>query len=106
MVEVEKIFKEIVSELSVQAHVDEGKMMSSAGLQYKGKNFIFLWDDRMVFRLERDFDPGSEGIHNYELLNPFKSKPPLKDWFVLRADHDKWPNLARIALEKMRTKMG
>ncbi|MBO3698591.1 hypothetical protein [Roseivirga sp. E12] len=98
----EKIFKSILSDLSMHPEVAEGKMMSSSGIQYKGKNFAFLWGDKMVFKLGRDFDPSSEGIHKYELLNPFKNKPPLKDWFVIaETSSDKWVLLAEIAYQKM-----
>jgi len=82
-----------------------GKMMSTSGIQFKGKNFAFLYGDRIVFRLERGFYPASEGIHKFELFNPFRQKPPLKDWFVFdRSSIDQWPLLADIALEKMSAK--
>lgn len=99
-------FKEIVLELTKIEGVEAGTMMSSPGIQYKKKNFVFLWDDKMCFRLGRDFEPSSEGIHKYELLNPFKTKPPLKDWFVLTDQSDKWHLLAQIAYEKMKSKVG
>lgn len=83
-------------------NVSEGTMMSSMGIQYKGKNFVFIWKEKMVFRLGRDFDPASEGIYKFELLNPFINKPPMKDWFVIdEASSDKWQLLAQIAYQKM-----
>lgn len=99
------IFATIEREMSVIPGIETGTMMSSPGLQFKGKNFMFMWEHRMVFRLGRDFDPASEGIHHYELLNPFKTKPPLKDWFVLTEQHEKWPLLAEIAYQKMKSKL-
>ena len=65
--------------VATQEHVTAGTMMSSPGIQYKGKNFAFLYKNgTMCFRLGRTFEPESEGIHQYELLNPFRNKPPLK----------------------------
>ena len=89
--------------ITTQEHVTEGTMMSSPGIQYKGKNFAFLYKNgTMCFRLGRTFDPESEGIHQYELLNPFRNKPPLKDWFVIGPDYtEQWPLLAEIALQQM-----
>ena len=102
MSEAEQIFKSITESLCQEEHVEEGTMMSSPGIQYKGKNFAFLWKEKMVFRLGRDFDPSSEGIHKFELLNPFKNKPPLKDWFVIeKTSSDKWLFLTQIAYQKM-----
>lgn len=85
--------------------VNEGKMMSSPGIQYRKKNFAFLYKEKaMCFRLGREFEPASEGIHDYELLNPFKNKPALKDWFVIGFEYaDKWPELAQIAFKKIST---
>lgn len=102
MDEVNRIFEDVKGELCGLPDVTEGKMMSSVGIQFKGKNFAFYRDGTMVFKLGRDFDPASEGIHQYELLSPFKSKPPLKDWFVIgNTSSDKWPLLAEIAYQKM-----
>ncbi|WP_286755604.1 hypothetical protein [Roseivirga sp. UBA838] len=103
MNKAEQFFETLVNHFATQADVTEGKMMSSRGLQYKGKNFLFNWDNEMCFRLGRDFDPASEGIHHYTLLNPFKTKLPLKDWFVLTTDMDKWIALAEIALARMKS---
>lgn len=83
--------------------VSIGKMMSSPGIQFKGKNFAFYYKGAMCFRLGRNFDPESEGIHQYDLLSPFKNKPPLKDWFVIGEDYrEKWQELAEIALQEIR----
>ncbi|WP_420387698.1 hypothetical protein [Roseivirga sp.] len=106
MHKAEQQFEALIEHFKNQPEITEGKMMSSRGLQYKGKNFLFNWDDKMCFRLGRSFDPASEGLHQYSLLNPFKSKPPLKDWFVFTTDFEKWPLLADIALAKMKEELG
>lgn len=99
----EQLFNDLRREIiSHHEEVHEGTMMSSPGIQYNRKNFAFLYRGGMCFRLGRDFEPGSEGIHDYSLLNPFKNKPPLKDWFVISTEYsEKWPLLAEVALQKI-----
>ena len=80
-----------------------GKMMSSHGIRYKNKVFAFAYREAMVFRFGRGFDPGALGIHDYKLLAPFKTKPPLLDWFEIGPAHaSQWEELARLALQRMR----
>ena len=73
-------FKEITDNLSYKfENVAPGKMMSSPGITYKKKVFSFFYKDKMVFRLGNTFNFSEVGIENYELLNPFRNKPPFKD---------------------------
>lgn len=79
-----------------------GKMMSSPGIQYQGKVFAFYYAGRMVFKLGRDFQPESLGIRQYSLLAPFKTKPPMIDWFEIPStEQQRWEALARYALQRM-----
>jgi hypothetical protein len=77
-------------------------MMSSPGIRYQDKFFAFYYKKSIVLRLGRDFKPESVGITNYSLLSPFKTKPPLVDWFCITvADQERWEELAKIALNIM-----
>lgn len=79
-----------------------GKRMSSPGIQYQGKVFAFFYNKKMVFKLGRDFQPESLGIHHYSLLAPFKTKPPMVDWFEIpAAEEHRWEELARYALKRI-----
>ena len=61
----------------------EAKMMHAPAISY-GKNvFSFYFKEAMIFKLGKDFNPEEEGIVNWEFLNPFKNKPPMKAWFVI-----------------------
>lgn len=104
MKDTEALFNQLRRQLIEQhAHVHEGRMMSSPGIQYRKKNFAFYYQEAVCFRLGRDFDPASEGIHDYQLLSPFKTKPPLKDWFIIdEAYQDQWPLLVEIALQHIK----
>jgi len=97
------VFEQVADTLSGgRTGVDRGKMMSAPGIRYDGKVFAFLWRDAMVFRLGRQYDPAADGLAGIENLNPFKNKPPMKDWFVIPADHQvRWPDLADAALAHM-----
>ncbi len=99
----EKLFNSIVEEFTNRhSNVTFGKMMSSPALKYGGKVFAFFYDRQMTFKLGEDFDPASAGIKKVKLLNPFKTKGPLKGWYVIGFDQNKkWRELTRLALDKM-----
>ncbi len=96
-------FEDISSELTSQfENCTPGKMMSSEAIKKNGKVFCFAYDDEMVFRLGFDFNPKEYNIHNATLLNPFKNKPPMKDWWVIPSEHNEhWKFLAVLAYDKM-----
>ena len=76
-----------------------GKMMSEPALQYQGKVFAFYYGKKMVFRLGRDFQPELFDIQHYSVLAPFKTRPPMVDWFEISfADERRWEELSRYAL--------
>lgn len=101
-------FETLAEELIKQhEHITFGKMMSSPAITYKGKVFAFYHNEGMVFRLGREFDIQAHDIQNYTHLSPFKTKPPMRDWFCISADHaDKWSQLAQEALMVMQAKVG
>ena len=103
-VETEELFFRSIAEALANENSDVtwGKMMSSPGIRYKDKFFAFYYNKGVVFRFGREFKPETVGINNYTLLAPFKTKPPLVDWFCISAgDQGRWEELARIALQRM-----
>jgi hypothetical protein len=79
-----------------------GHMMSAPALQWQSKVFAFYYGKQMVFRLGREFVPEQHGIEHYRLLSPFKTKPPMVDWFEIPfTDHQRWEELARRALHRL-----
>ena len=104
--DIEKVkYNEIVTKVLNKCEgTYEGKMMSSPGVKYNDKVFIFYFKKEMTFRLGKDFNLADYGIKDIKLLNPFKNKPPLKGWFVISYDeHDKWEELAYKAYEFAKT---
>ncbi len=54
----------------------------------------------MGFRLGSGFDPNEFGLKEVRPLSPFKTKPPLKGWFMVdKSESDDWQTLASLALE-------
>lgn len=81
-----------------------GKMMSSPALSSKGKVFVFFGKGGMGFRLGPQSDPKALGIRNPKPLSPFKTKPPLKGWWIVDQDEASiWEKLAERSLEFTRT---
>lgn len=101
MNKTEATFLTLVNKLSESdPDIFLGKMMSSPGLKYKNKVFAFYHKGEMGFRLGPEFIPEKLGLKNARLLSPFKTKPPLKGWYVVGADESNfWEKLAGIALE-------
>jgi hypothetical protein len=101
----EKLFNQIVEKYTHEyKNVTLGKMMSSPALKYNNKVFVFFYEQQMIFKLGEEFDPGSFGLSNVKLLNPFKTKGPLRGWFVVGYNnHSEWDKLTKLAYEKMST---
>ncbi|MCR9140866.1 MAG: hypothetical protein NXI24_01240 [bacterium] len=97
-------FAQILAKLSgEERNVQAGRMMSSPGIVCKGKVFAFFWNEDMVFRLGKGFDPATLKVKEWRFLNPFKDKPPMQGWFVVPpAEMSRWERLARAALNTMR----
>ncbi|WP_421725364.1 hypothetical protein [Bauldia sp.] len=88
--------------------VARGKMMSSDAVTFGGKVFAFFTTKGrfagLGVRLGRDLDVFSLKLTDWEYLAPFKSKPPMMDWILIGpADRDRWPEMARLALDLMRS---
>ncbi|WP_105616519.1 hypothetical protein [Vallitalea okinawensis] len=80
-----------------------GKMMSSPAITFNKKVFAFYYKEKMVFKLGKEFDFTPYTISDYELLNPFKNKPPLAGWYVIDAQYsEKWEELALLAYDKLK----
>lgn len=102
-----ELFYEIAERL-VDRHSDVviGKMMSSPGILYKKKNFAFYHDEKMIFKLGKDYNIESHDISTWSWLQPFKNKGPMKAWYEIpHSDSSKWSELADIALEKIKVEV-
>lgn len=102
LTEFERIREALVNQYE---NVQNGKMMSSEAITYKGKVFAFFGrDDDMGFKLGHDFKPEEYGITDYRVLSPFKNKKPMVDWLLID-NSQTWDALAKQALSKMRDQL-
>jgi len=97
-------FDEIVKRFKRRKGVEVGKMMSSPALKFNNKVFAFFHNERMGFRLGPDFIPKELKIKSIEPLSPFKTKPPLKGWFLVHyKEGANWVSLTDKALQFTRS---
>ncbi|MBX2871564.1 MAG: hypothetical protein KTR30_05675 [Saprospiraceae bacterium] len=103
MTEAEALYEFIRDKLCKEDGVAIGKMMSAPAIKCKGKVFTFFHNEKMTFKLGKDFEPEEEGLQNCSFLSPFKNKPPMRAWVnVPFEEKDRWEDLARLALDKIR----
>ena len=101
----ESVFNTIATEfVKNKQGVVLGKMMSSPGLKFNNKVFAFYHKDKMGFRLGPAFNLSANGIKHAEPLSPFKTKPPLKGWYMIDVvESGLWPLLTEEALKFTQT---
>lgn len=101
MVSTEAQFVTLVSKFtSSNPDVILGRMMSAPALKFKGKVFAFYQKEEMGFRLGPKFDSEKFGKINAKPLSPFKTKPPLKGWYIIeKPESSLWDILTGMALE-------
>lgn len=106
--EEKKLFNTIAERFeSRNKNVKRGPMMSSPGIRYKHKNFAFFHKNEMIFKLGKQFNATANGVLNVKHLSPFKTKPPLKAWYVITADQKEiWEDLAQLAFEYIQQEVG
>ncbi len=103
MTEAEALYEYIRDKLCQEEGVVIGKMMSSPAVKYKGKVFTFFHNEKMTFKLGKNFEPEEEGLQGCTYLNPFKNKPPMRAWIIVPYEEkDRWEDLAHLALNKIR----
>lgn len=77
-------------------------MMSSPGISYKKKFFVFYYKQEITLRLGKDFVPENYGIKIWKYLNFFKTKAAMKNWFQLPYSEKKnWEKLAIHVTNKL-----
>ena len=100
--EYEDLFDDLIATCD---DVQPGLMMREPALKCRGKVFAFYYrePDAICVKLGKDYPVTRHGVRDFELLNPFKHKPPMAAWFVIRRSHQgAWRELMQLALNKMR----
>jgi hypothetical protein len=99
--EYKRLFDQLIED---HPDVNAGLMMREPALKCKDKVFVFYYADKgsMCFKLGKEF-PIEEYVNTWEFLSPFKNKPPMSAWYLIKEDDAQlWEDLVHIALEKMR----
>lgn len=101
----ETLFNEIAEKFTFQDNsIILGKMMSAPGLKVNDKVFAFYDKGSMGFRLGGNFNIEKFGITTAKPLSPFKTKPPLKGWYIIeKTESNLWETLAEMALQFTKT---
>ena len=61
----------------------------------------------MTFKLGKTFNAKANGIKKVRHLSPFKTKPPLKAWYIISSDQKNiWEDLTYLALEYIQQEVG
>ncbi len=103
----EQFFNEIREQFCLlDPGIAPGKMMRSEAITYEGKVFAFFSrQQKMVFKLGKDFDPDQVGIE-IAVFNPFKKRGPLNGWFeVPFTEKEQWQPLAEKAFTFLKNEL-
>jgi len=101
--DAEKRFFQLVKTHTKRQNVELGKMMSSPGIRYKKKNYAYFQNEKVGFKLGKDFDIDAYNISSWEYLSPFKTKPSLKTWYIIEYENEHvWDKFADLAYDYIR----
>jgi hypothetical protein len=91
---------------SLHPHLRKSTLLSSPSMEYKGRAFAMVYEDRIVLNLDGQSLPDS-GILGWHYYKPYGHPIYLQKWvevpFYYHAD---WPDLAEKALIRLKDSMG
>lgn len=91
---------------SLHPHLRKSTLLSSPSMEYKGRAFAMMYDDRIVLNLDSQHLPES-GILGWQYFKPYGRPVYLQKWVeVPYYYHTDWPELAHQALERLKSSLG
>lgn len=79
---------------------EQSQMFGKPCFKVKGKAFVCLFEDAMVFKLNGDVHNEAVTLKGSQLFDPSGKKRPMKEWVQVPYAHkDKWKKFAEAALE-------
>ena len=79
---------------------EESQMFGKPCFKVKGKAFISLFDNTMVFKLTGDSHADALSMDGALQFDPSKKGRPMKEWVQLPFDYaDHWSTLAKAAFK-------
>ena len=98
-------YLEIVDELVITEHAETGRWFSLPCLRANGYIFAALWQDRyLVVKLQGDDHRKALALSGARLFDPSEENRPMREWVQVPESYaEQWPELARSALEYVRS---
>jgi hypothetical protein len=87
-------------------HIRKSTLLSAPSMEYKGRAFAMIHDDRIVLKLDgRDLE--TSGVLAWQYYKPYGKPIYLQNWVeVPFYFHHDWPNLAERALDDLKDSLG
>ena len=87
-------------------HLRKSTLLSSPSMEYKGRAFAMIHDDRIVLKLDGQ-DLGTTGQLGWQYYKPYGRPLYLQNWVeVPFYFHHDWPQLAEQALDDLKGSLG
>ena len=87
-------------------HIRKSTLLSSPSMEYKGRAFAMIHDDRIVLKLAGK-DLHSSGMLAWQSFKPYGRPVYLQNWVeVPFYFHQDWPDLAEQALVDLKDSLG
>ena len=94
----EEDFNEITAFFTNQPNVKRSQMFGMPCLKVKGKVFLCLYEDEMVFKLSGQSHSQALALEGSSLFDPSRSGRPMKEWVRVPAAYSStWIKLAEAA---------
>jgi hypothetical protein len=82
--------------------VTSGAMFGMPCAKVAGKAFMGSFDGGAVFKLDEPLRDQALALDGSTLFDPSGSRP-MREWLVVTVEHqDRWPQLAKAAMDKVR----
>ncbi len=91
---------------SLHPHLRRSTLLSSPSIEYKGRAFGMIQEDRIILRLDNELLPETRQI-GWQFYKPNGRPVYLQQWVeVPYYYHHDWPELAEKALIDMKDRLG
>jgi hypothetical protein len=87
-------------------HIRKSTLLSSPSMEYKGRAFAMVCEDRIVLKLSgQDLPPGA--ALGWQYYKPYGRPLYLQNWVEIPFYfHHDWPSLAQQALDHLKAVLG
>lgn len=91
---------------NLHPHLRKSTLLSSPSMEYKGRAFAMIHDDRIVLRIDKQRLPETKKI-GWQYFKPYGRPVYLQQWVeVPYYFHHDWPELAEKAFLDLKDKLG